>query len=188
MGMVRSFIAIPTPVEIAHDLRESIASLRDADAEVRWEPVEKIHITLRFLGDVDEVLLPRLIKDCVDSCCNQKSFSLLYGGFGCFPNNRDPRIIWLGSENGDGLLEPLKKIIDETVNRYGFVPENRPFRPHLTLGRVKGKRNIRNLIKMLQSVTFEPRTVVIDELVFMKSELRPTGSIYTKLQSIRLST
>ena len=155
-------------------------------AEVKWEPPEKLHITLRFLGDVEEQKLPLLIADCSKAICNLNSFSLVYEGFGCFPDSHNPRIIWAGSHNDDGVLNRMQKEIDDTVTRHGFERETRAFCPHITLARVKGRHNIPNLIKMLQSVTFEPHPVIIDEVHFMKSELRPTGSIYTKMQTIAL--
>jgi 2'-5' RNA ligase len=186
MPSIRTFIAIPTPVEVRQALTCIQTELKTADAAVKWEPPEKLHITLRFLGNVEESQLAILMTDCSNAICNLNSFSLIYGGLGCFPDARNPRIIWAGSRNDDGVLVEMKKAIDDTVARYGFERENRAFHPHITLARVKGRQNIPNLIKMLQSVTFEPHPVVIDEVYFMKSELRPTGSIYTKLQSIAL--
>ncbi len=186
MSKVRSFIAIPTPEEVKTILTKIQSKLKSIDSEVKWEPADKLHITLKFFGDVDNNILPSLISEVVEQCCNQKSFSLIYGELGCFPNLKEPRIVWAGSKNEDGLLEPLKKIIDEIGKKYGFEPEKREFHPHITLGRVKGRRNIPSLIKTLQSITFVPRTFLIDELYFMKSELRPSGSVYIKLQSIIL--
>ncbi len=183
MPSIRTFIAIPTPDDVRQALTDIQAELKTANAEVKWEPPEKLHITLRFLGDVEESQLPLLMTDCSKAICNLNSFSLIYEGLGCFPDTRNPRIIWAGSHNDDGILLRMKKEIDDSVARYGFERENRPFHPHITLARVKGRENIPNLIKMLQSVTFEPHPVIIDEVHFMKSELRPTGSIYTKLQT-----
>jgi RNA 2',3'-cyclic 3'-phosphodiesterase len=186
MSLIRTFIAIPTPDDVRQTLTDIQTVLKSANAEVKWEPPEKLHITLRFLGDVEENQLPLLMADCSKAICNLFSFSLIYGGLGCFPDTRNPRIIWAGSHNDDGTLIRIKKEIDDTVLRFGIARESRLFQPHITLARVKGRQNIPSLIKMLQSVTFEPHQVIIDELHFMKSELRPTGSIYTKLQSIVL--
>lgn len=186
MGSIRTFISIPTPENVRQALTAIQSELKSADADVKWESPEKLHITLRFLGDVEENRLPQLIADCSKAICNLNSFSLVYEGFGCFPDARNPRIIWAGSHNDDGTLITIKKEIDAAVARYGFEGENRMFHPHITLSRVKGRRNIPNLIKMLQSVTFEPHPVRIDEVHFMKSVLRPTGSIYTILQTIAL--
>jgi 2'-5' RNA ligase len=186
MPSIRTFIAIPTPDGVRQALTDIQAELKTANAAVKWEPSEKLHITLRFLGGVEERQLPLLMADCSKSICNLFSFSLVYEGFGCFPDVRNPRIIWAGSHNDDGALIRMHKEIDDTVVRYGFERENRAFHPHITLARVKGRQNIPNLIKMLQSVTFEPHPVTIDEVHIMKSELRPTGSIYTKMQTIAL--
>ncbi len=186
MPKTRTFIAIPTPPDIREALAGIQRELRRAAADVRWETPDKLHITLRFLGDVDDTLLPQLLKECADAVCYLPSFSLIYGGFGCFPDMRNPRIVWAGSENPDGTLVGLKQKIDEVVTHYGFEPEKRSFHPHITLGRVKGNRNISNLITMLQSITFEAHATVIGGLHIMKSELRPSGSIYTLLQSIPL--
>ncbi|MGD0339654.1 MAG: RNA 2',3'-cyclic phosphodiesterase [Bacteroidota bacterium] len=186
MASIRTFIAIPTPDNVRQVLSEIQAELKTSRAEVKWEPHEKLHITLRFLGNVDERQLPQLMTECSNVVCNLPSFSLIYEGLGCFPDTRNPRIIWAGSHNDDGTLVRIKKNIDDIVVRYGFERENRSFHPHITLARVKGRQNIPSLIKMFQSVTFEPHPVIIDEVHFMKSELRSTGSIYTRMQIIAL--
>lgn len=186
MPSIRTFIAIPTPDNVRQVLSDIQSELKSSHAEVKWEQPEKLHITLRFLGDVDEQQLPHLIKDCATIMCNLNSFSLIYEGLGCFPDPRNPRIIWAGSHNDDGRLIYMKKEVEDIAARYGFERETRPFHPHITLARVQGRGNIQNLIKMLQSVTFEPHPVIIDEVHFMKSELRPAGSIYTRLQTIAL--
>ena len=186
MDSIRTFIAIPTPTQVRETLREIVAVLQTSGAEVKWEPADKLHITLKFFGDIGTNILPDVLEKYTAACGNLKSFSLVYGGLGCFPNSREPRIIWAGSKNDDGLLDQLKKTVDELGIPFGFEPEKRSFQPHITIGRVKGKRNIPGLIKMLQSVTFEPQSFLIDEIYFMKSELRPAGSIYNRMQSIML--
>lgn len=186
MASIRTFIAIPTPDNVRQVLSDIQAELKTSRAEVKWELQEKLHITLRFLGNVDDRQLPQLMDECSKSICNFPSFSLIYGGLGCFPDIRNPRIVWAGSHNDDGTLFKMRKEIDDIVAGYGFERENRSFHPHITLARIKGKQNIPNLIKMLQSITFEPHPVIIDEVHFMKSELRPTGSIYTRMHTIVL--
>ncbi len=186
MPSTRTFLAIHTPPDVVDSLRVIQNKLREASADVRWESPEKLHITVRFLGDVDDRSLPNLIQECADEICYLPSFSLIYRGLGCFPDFKNPRIVWAGSENADGNLIRMKRKIDEIVGHYGFEPEKRAFHPHITLGRVKGNRNIRNLITMLQNVTFEAHEAEITGIHIMKSELRPSGSIYTTLHTIAL--
>lgn len=186
MRRVRLFIAFDTPAGEKARIRGLQEQLKASDADVRWEPPDKLHATLKFLGDTDENLLPAIIAELVGLLSNQTPISVLYRHLGCFPHKHNPRVVWVGIENGDGQLIPLQKRIEQTMERLGFEKEDREFQPHLTLGRVKGKRNLGRLLSLLETLTFESQPVTIREVALVRSDLKPSGSVYTILKSIPL--
>lgn len=186
MAAIRTFIAFETPEDIRKEVREAQTKLLSAGAEVKWEPLDKFHVTIKFLGNVMESALPDVLS-LIDATAGRfRTCAVLYQDLGCFPNLRNPRVIWIGCKNDDGILQSLKEELDRVLAPLGFEPEERDFHPHLTLGRVKGRRNIEDLISILKNLNFEPRTAMINSIVVMKSDLRPGGSIYTSLQRTRL--
>lgn len=186
MAPVRAFIAFETPEEIRKEVRAAQSKLLSAGAEVRWEPPDKYHVTIKFLGNVPEAALPAVLSLTGAAVGRFRTCQVVYQTPGCFPNPRNPRVIWIGCRNDDGTLASLKGELDRVLTPLGFEPEDRDFHPHLTLGRVRGGRNIGDLISIMNNLNFEPRTATIDSIVVMKSDLRPGGSIYTSLQRTRL--
>jgi RNA 2',3'-cyclic 3'-phosphodiesterase len=186
MAHQRLFIAFDTPPEVKSRAIEIQNQLRRAQADVSWERQEKLHCTIKFLGDTPSELTPAIADTLLHIGRMSAPFSVRYIGTGCFPNNRDPHVLWLGIENPDGRLKLLFETIESAVNGYGFKPENRPFHPHLTLGRVRSGRNHANLLRMLENVTFESAIIATNEILLIKSELKPAGSVYTKIKSVPL--
>ena len=99
---------------------------------------------------------------------------------------KSPRVLWIGCENPDGRLLPLKNALDSGLLPEGFEVEDRPFHPHVTLGRVKSLRGKNDLTPMLEKLTLEPRVATVAEIIVMKSTLKPQGAVYTVLKNIRL--
>ena len=186
MEHLRLFIAFDSPPEVKSQAGEIQNQLRQAQADVSWERQEKLHCTIKFLGDTPSELVPSIADTLMEIGRANPPFSVLYRGTGCFPNRRDPRVLWLGIENPDGTLISLYQSIDSAMTRFGFKPENRQFHPHLTLGRVRTGRNQANLLKMLENVTFESAIKANTEILLIKSELRPAGSVYTKIKFVPL--
>jgi RNA 2',3'-cyclic 3'-phosphodiesterase len=186
MEHLRLFIAFDSPPEVKSQAEQIQSELRQAQADVSWERQEKLHCTIKFLGDTPSELVPSIAETLLEIGRASPPFSVLYRGTGCFPNRRDPRVLWLGIENPDGKLNPLFQSIDSAMTRFGFKHENRQFHPHLTLGRVRTGRNQANLLKMLENVTFESTTKANTEILLIKSELRPAGSVYTKIKFVPL--
>lgn len=176
---IRSFIAIETPEMVRQKMAEVQSKLKVAGADVRWEPEEKFHATVKFLGNVEEKILPTILLAIEQSLKEFPSFIITYTTLGCFPNLHRPRVIWIGCVNQDGILGRIKETLDTILFPFGFKREDREFRPHITLGRVKSPKTIASLTPILQSLTFEPETSTCKELLFMKSVLKPQGSEYT---------
>jgi 2'-5' RNA ligase len=183
---IRSFIAIETPPEVRADIARIQDGLRTTNADVRWESVEKFHITLKFLGSVEEPRLNSLADRLEEALGAFASFNMTYQGVGCFPNQHRPRIIWIGAENEDGTLSRLQETIEKVAEEMGFQREERRFHPHITIGRVKGSKNLKALVSELGSASFNPHAASIKDVLLMKSDLKPTGSVYSVLRTYQL--
>jgi 2'-5' RNA ligase len=185
---IRTFFAIDTPQQVKEKIEELQTIFREARADVKWESREKIHITLKFLGDVEENVLSAMSEKLSDALSSHKQFRLVYQKVGCFPNLKKPRIVWIGCENPDGGMVKVKEVVEQITVPYGFPTEARPFHPHLTIGRVKGEFHLKDLAAKIETVTFEPSEATVTEVLIMKSDLKPTGSVYTVLRRIPLVT
>ena len=187
MPSLRLFIAVETPPDIKPQIAAIGDRLRTCGADVKWEPDEKLHATIKFLGSADEGLLPEIVSLSKGVCSAFPSLSLKYSGVGCFPNLRAPRVVWIGMKEPEGTLESLQHKLEAAVEPLGFKREDRDFHPHVTLGRVKSQKRIGSLLRMMESITFESQPVIINEIVLIKSELKSSGSVYTTLHAFPLT-
>lgn len=185
MNRIRAFIALPLPPELQQEMAAVQSVLRESGADVKWDTREKFHITLKFLGDTDSETLNQLSERLKNSLDEFGAFDVSYEGTGGFPNVERPRVVWIGTR-ASGTLMRLQHIVEETSSQYGFAREDRQFHAHVTLGRVKGNRGLERLTARLKSVTFGPSIARCTEIALMRSELKPTGSVYTLLQTIPL--
>jgi 2'-5' RNA ligase len=186
MSTLRLFIAIETPQPIISQIAEIQAKLKKSGADVRWENPAKFHATMKFLGNTDEKLLPEIVTYTMGVAREAAPLQLRYVGLGCFPNNRNPRVIWTGIEDLKGNLAPLQEAVESALVPLGFQYEERRFHAHVTLGRLKSQAGIGSLLRVMDSITFESQPVIIKEISLVKSELKPTGSVYTTLKLIPL--
>ena len=187
MASVRTFIAFDTPLSLKEEIGKIQSILKETRADVRWETGNKFHVTIKFLGEVEEKILPAVITTVKNITERYHPFSIIYQTLGAFPNKNRPRVLWVGCTNTDRQLLDMKNELDEALMPYGFEIEERQFHPHVTLGRVKSPSGIKNLIQTLENVTFEPRQVSISNILVVKSILKPSGSEYSTLASIPLS-
>jgi len=186
MPAIRSFVAVDTPAEVKERMIVLSERLKATGADVKWEPKEKLHITVKFLGHVEEKRLESLANRLGGHLQTFPSFSLIYRGVGCFPSLHRPRVIWVGAEDKDGVLQKIQEKVEEIASGFGLEKEERTFHPHVTIGRVKGSRNLENLVGELERADFEPQASNIHEVLLMKSDLRPTGSVYSVLRRYEL--
>ena len=156
-------------------------------SDVKWDAPEKFHITLKFIGDIDSSLISEITDQLKKSIGNFPSFDLAYVKLGGFPNVDRPRVVWIGTSESPQILL-LQSQVEHVCSSLGFKPDDRPFHAHITLGRVKGNRNLERLTASLKSITFEPLLARCTEVHFVRSELKPTGSVYTLLNSIPLAS
>ncbi len=183
---MRTFIAVPLPKECREMLERIQAKLRASEADVRWVSASSIHLTLKFLGEIDPELVPRLADSLRSATDVPAGFTLNVRGVGAFPNPRSPRVVWCGIEGEVQQLERIQTCVEHACSALGFAAEERPFLPHLTLGRVQGKRNLQRLSDCIRIGSELECNFKVDLYNVYKSTLSPRGAIYDVLETIRL--
>ncbi|MCP4685628.1 MAG: RNA 2',3'-cyclic phosphodiesterase [bacterium] len=179
--MLRLFIALPLPSEVERKLGQVIEALQPHGAGVKWAKPGNIHLTVKFLGDADESLVP-MISEGLDRVVSRFGvIKAVIDQLGGFPNLKRPRVIWAGSSLGVSGAAKIAKQVDLAARQLGFAKEKRPFKAHLTLGRVRQGRSADDLAAHLDGYTMEPITMSLDRLVLFKSTLTPEGPIYDRL-------
>jgi 2'-5' RNA ligase len=185
---IRSFISINLPDNIRKSIDDLIAELRKAGADVTWVPAVKIHLTLKFLGNTDDSLIPKIKERISKKLSHYRAFYIKIVGVGCFPSEKRPRVLWIGMENSV-LLKSIQKDLDAEVADFGFAPDDRPFSPHLTIGRVRSQKGIAEMIRRFAEFrTADFGLVEVKSIHIMKSELKPAGAEYTSIAEIPIGT
>ncbi|MBM4065162.1 MAG: RNA 2',3'-cyclic phosphodiesterase [Planctomycetes bacterium] len=184
---VRLFVA----VEITEETRKKLAAFQDklkkAAADVGWVAPENLHITLKFIGYIDEEKIEEVHNIIKDSVTHIKPFNLSYAGVGAFPTPKSPRVIFAQAIDTGGALAKIHERLDNQLMALGVEHETRKFDAHLTVGRVRTRRNVTKLTEILNSYNgFNFGSERITQVVLMKSDLSPEGPIYTKLHSVDL--
>jgi 2'-5' RNA ligase len=186
---VRAFIAIHPSDEVA----ERLADLRDElsddlpDSAVRWST--QLHLTTQFLGNIDDTRIAEYATAIRNACTATKPFVLCCTGMGCFPSARQPRVIWAGLTGDIEPLQKLKANVDAALEPLGYVPENRAFKPHLTVARVREmnarqRQRMPKLVEQYQTTDFGEWPV--DRIELMQSLLSPKGAQYKVVECVRL--
>ena len=185
--MKRIFIALK--VEASAELLRMIATFKAllANESITWVDPVNIHITLSFLGDTEEKKIGALANMLKPRCSGFGEFEFNLAGTGVFKNFRDPRVIWVGIQSSEKLLM-LSKIISDGLNENGLDIEERQFKPHLTLGRIKSvrdKENLKTVLERYRDSLFE--TVYVSEVILYESILTLMGPIYIPLGNFMLT-
>jgi RNA 2',3'-cyclic 3'-phosphodiesterase len=185
---MRTFIAIEFSEEIKDTLSQAEAHLKYSGVDVKWVEKENIHLTIKFLGEVDEKKLEE-IKTALDIIGSQtKPFDSTIKDLGVFPKIEYPRVIWAGIDKGALELKALSEKVDTALSKLGFEKEVRPFVAHLTIGRVRSPKNKEKLKEKMAAYKLpEIPPHRIDSILLFQSTLTPKGSIYTKLHEAHLT-
>ncbi|UCD72216.1 MAG: RNA 2',3'-cyclic phosphodiesterase [Syntrophobacterales bacterium] len=187
MPKIRSFLAIELPPTIAQGIERVQGDLIQSHADVRWVEPSRIHLTLKFFGDIDKEACDEIIDAVGKAVSGVKPFSLTVKGLGAFPSIKNPRVIWLGIEDDGEVLKSLQRAVEEDLRRIGYPGEERKFKPHLTLGRVRSGRGKSGLLVRMEDLFHvDLGEFRVDRLVLFKSDLRPTGPIYSELRDFKL--
>jgi 2'-5' RNA ligase len=188
MGL-RTFVAIEVPEDISSSITHAIAPLRSLLADsVKWVKPDNIHITLKFLGDTPKERIVEIESALARATGGIGPMNVTVKGLGAFPDQRKPNVLWVGLECPPVITE-LKEHMEIELSRLGFEFDNKPFSPHLTVGRVRRgarvpRRRLAAGMELLKGITFG--TMEIREMALMKSDLRAGGPVYTKLFSAAL--
>ena len=192
MPTLRTFIAIELDGGMRDSLRRVQDQLRErmAPGSVRWVRPEGIHLTLKFLGDTPLEEVDPVKAAMARAAAEVGPFVITVGGLGCFPNTRRPRVVWVGLEELTGRLVRLRDAVEAHVAPLGFPTEKRRFSPHLTLGRVQ-RRASKSEVREIGEVVATSALGTIGEMsvvsvCYIKSDLKPSGAVYTTLLEARL--
>ena len=195
MEKIRTFVAIPIPVEIRRELAEVENDLMPARAGVKWVAEGNFHVTLKFLGHVEQERLEAIARGVEAAVAGTGSFEVELANVGAFPNISRPSVVWVGVTKGAQEMISLANRVDAEMARNGFERETRPFSAHITLGRVKSPKNrggppenldkLRELIERHQNR--EVGSFGVEQVSIMKSDLQRSGPIYTAVSDFRLS-
>jgi 2'-5' RNA ligase len=184
---VRAFVALELPSVIKEAAAAIQQELMTSKAPVGWVRLEGMHLTLKFLGEISPSRLLEIEEALSSAAEGTGSLKITVGGIDVFPNPRNPRVVWLGIEPEDDRLLRLQERIDRVLVPLGFPPENRKFRPHLTLGRIKSYRGLDDLMKAVEVHRNDHLGgCTLGELHLMQSELKQEGAIYNKIWSVAL--
>ena len=192
MNLLRAFIAIELPQSLQNTIEKQTVRLRQTlgDDLVRWVPTQNMHLTLKFIGNIANSHLDFIKQLLIRTADSHSQFDLQIGGIGSFPNSKRPRILWAGI-HAPAELTSLQRSIESGPSRLGYEKDERPFSPHLTIGRVHQNIDTTNLQKIrntLDSIQVgNIGSARIDSIHLYKSELQASGSIYTKLFSAPLN-
>lgn len=184
---IRLFIAIDLPESLRDAIRAIQTDIRGSGFKAKWTAPENMHLTLKFLGNADAYYIDKINQAIQTTVQEMTPFQLSGRRLGVFPNPRRPRVIWIGLQGDIGTLLGLQKQVEAQMALLGFPKEKRTFTGHLTIGRIKGKASLRQVDRMLtQYETLETDVFRVNEIILFKSQLKPSGPIYTRLGVARL--
>ena len=184
---MRLFVAVPFPAEIKNELGKLIDDWRRERDKVGWVKKENLHLTLKFLGETPVEKLEALKTNLSSNLKSPSTFTLSLSGAGAFPNLNRARVLWVGVSEGKEKLGELFRKVEEATQPLGFLPEDRGFSAHLTVGRVKDSGLSLPLLAKVRACIFEAKGIIVSEVVLYQSELAPGGSVYTPLARFELA-
>ncbi|HYA86510.1 MAG TPA: RNA 2',3'-cyclic phosphodiesterase [Nitrospirota bacterium] len=185
---MRMFIAIVIPEEIKSTLTDAQRNLKGLGVvDASWPRPEGIHLTLKFLGEVSESNIPDIINGLRHAVEGIGPLRLEVGSIGTFPNQKNARVVWVGLSGEVEKLSCLQAAVEDAMNSIGFERDERAFTPHLTLGRIKYIRSRDKWLKALaEAKDIRPSGFDVGAVSLIKSELNPSGAVYTEISRIEL--
>jgi 2'-5' RNA ligase len=182
---LRLFIAIELPTDVCEALAALQKQLQSVDRTraIRWSAISSIHLTLKFLGDTPSERVATIEAAMRQASAGHRPFDLNMGGAGCFPDMRRPRVVWAGVGGDLDSLHTLRDAVERTVSPLGYPTEARPFSPHLTLGRARQEASREALAAIGKQVEAVKQGSLaswrVAGISLMRSELKPSGAVYT---------
>jgi len=185
---IRTFVAVEIDAAVRAAADELIRQLAESGADVKWVEPENLHVTVKFLGEVDSRQLHQICRAVEAAVASQPPFDLEVRRAGAFPNARRPRTLWLGAGRGGEELAAVAREVDKQLQRLGYPRESRRFHAHLTLGRVRqgGAASGRLAELLAEQAEFQAGTSRVAEAVVFSSQLSRGGPVYEPLGRARL--
>lgn len=190
--MIRAFIAIelePATIRALGAVQERLRKSPGA-GQVKWVAPGSVHLTLKFIGDMDSGRVPAMVDAIRRASAGGRPFRLGLGAPGAFPSLGRPNVVWIGLTGPVEAAAAIARRLEDECAALGFPREERPFAPHLTLGRVRREAGPEERRAIGDSVrragAAEPAPFAVDAVCLMRSDLRPSGAVYTELARIRL--
>ena len=177
----RIFCAIELPATVRGLILQHIADLKAAvpGARASWAREATLHLTLKFLGEIPVTAVPTFSNAVARAVAGVSPFSIRLNETGAFPKHGQPKVLWIGVDDGSRRLADLQSRLEEESEVAGYAKEQRPFHPHLTIARLRDPRVARALASAHKEIQFEPVMIPVSELVVIRSELSSAGSKYT---------
>ena len=183
--LTRTFVALVLPPSWTEYLAQVSDRLRAGTAGLSWVKAGNVHITVRFLGDLGDSGVKRVGTAVLRSAEGLEAPRARLGGLGGFPSLVKPRVLWMGLSEGEEAVRAVGSVVNDAIRLAGFGPLDKPFRPHMTLARVREGAKGLDAIRTA-SIPEPPPAEPLDHICVMKSELHPSGSRYTALTEARL--
>jgi len=182
---LRAFIAVDIGPEVRKSLGELQERLKRTRADVRWVRPEGIHLTLRFLGNIQEADLAKLEPVLAAAVAGHAPAELSVAGWGTFPNPRRPRVIWVGLPGAEEKVGGVAEALEKNLIAAGLGPADKPWKPHLTVGRVQSAKGVDALLKALAEEGDQVYgRIRADRLTLFQSRLQRGGAVYTVLKEV----
>lgn len=185
---LRVFVAIEIPPRELARIGDFAGHLRSFGARVAWVPAANVHVTLAFLGDIECDRVGSVTTAVTAACDTVRPFELYTHGTGSFPASSRAKVLWAGVAGDVDVLQELQRRIADGLRTEGFTLDDKPFRPHLTIGRVKDGRGpeFASVLRELGNATLNGKPFAVDSVTVIRSELLPSGARYTPLARIGL--
>lgn len=189
---MRVFIAIELSERTQGFLNRLQEQLKNSQAEVTWVKPQNIHLTLQFLGEIDDKKVSQVIGLLDNVVADKNAFYIRLSGIGAFPKISFPRIIWVGIDKGDIETKQIAKDLEEDAAKIGIFKENKPFSSHITIGRVRSALNrnalVKNLDNLVNNFLKDAPESPVNKITLFKSTLTPKGPIYEVIKEAYLKT
>lgn len=185
---MRTFVSIEIPEDIKDNIEKSIGEMKVTLPPIKWVDKKNLHITMKFLGWVEDRKIDGLTGSLTDLAKNFGTIKVSFAGLGVFPDARRPRVVWVGIDEGGDRVKELAERLEEGLSKEGYREgEDREFSPHLTIGRVKEKIEPEALCAYVEkNKKADYGGFVVKHISLMKSTLRRSGPIYEEVEKIVL--
>jgi len=184
---MRSFLAFPISGALKERLKYILDDLRTTGADVKWVKPGNIHLTIKFLGELEESRIESIMSLLDQRCREFVPMTSYLSEIGAFPDLQHPRIVWAALDDSKKEIQGIVEVLRGDMIKFGVPQDEHPFKPHLTLGRVRSSAHLKNLIQAMHQITFvEKIEQKFDKIILYKSTLTPQGPIYNVLKEYEI--